>query len=53
MKEVQEGRTSPSVNFVIWLYVIYVVLHLLVFLFDYFLWKAKFEVDCTLLNRYT
>lgn len=44
----REDRTSPSINFIIWLYVIYALLHLLVFLFDYFLWKIKFQVDSAL-----
>lgn len=44
----REDRTSPSINFIIWLYVIYALLHLLVFLFDYFLWKIKFQVHSAL-----
>lgn len=42
MEDLHGDKALPSVNFVIWLYLIYTTLHLVVFLFDYFLWKIKF-----------
>lgn len=45
MEGPREDWTSPSVDFVMWLYIIYGILHLLVFLFDYFLWKIKLQSD--------
>lgn len=41
----QDKEEYSSYDGVFWLYVIYGILHLVAFAFDYFLWTSKFNVS--------
>lgn len=42
MESLKESRESPSTDFVLRLYAIYVLLYFFVLVLDYFLWTSKF-----------